>query len=175
MEREKSITDQIKSNRLFILGAGFSAGAGVPLTNRLLPLAMEKLRKEYPEFFLRVDGYAHECASLLDDEIPLDYGGNDFFQELCTFLEYVELSEYAGGNGGPITGREKSWPCATSLPRRWQSTPRKETTSRSYTSASRNNCMPGISSSPSIGTGCWKMPLTKSGSPIPTIFPVRLR
>jgi len=104
----QTVEQQIKPNRLFILGAGFSAAAGVPLTNKLLPLAMEKFRNEYPGLFARVDNYAHECVSLLDGESPVDHSRSDFFQRLCTFLEYIELREYAGGERWSDNGsREK--------------------------------------------------------------------
>jgi NAD-dependent SIR2 family protein deacetylase len=36
----------INKNRLFILGAGFSAGAGIPLMDTLLKLTMDKFLKE---------------------------------------------------------------------------------------------------------------------------------
>lgn len=81
------------NNRVFILGAGFSAEAGIPLTGELLSLAMDKLKKENPELFSGVNYCAQKCFAMSED---INYS-NISFTEFCTFLEYNELREYAGG------------------------------------------------------------------------------
>lgn len=77
------------------MGAGFSAGAGIPLTVKLLQLAMKKFSEECPGLFQRVDNYARECTQYNGND-ELDYSKVDF-SHLCTFLEYIELREYGGG------------------------------------------------------------------------------
>jgi len=99
-----SITNKfIAKNRLFVLGAGFSADAGVPLTGELLSLTMKKFAAECPGLFERVNNYAEVCfrrEGIVYSDIN--------FSDLCTFLEYVELREYAGGERWSDTGsREK--------------------------------------------------------------------
>ena len=94
-----------RNSRVFILGAGFSAGAGVPLTGGLLPLAMKNFAEECPGLFSRIDEY----AGLITDESgsPVDYSKINF-RQLCDFMEYVELNEYAGGERFSDAGcREK--------------------------------------------------------------------
>ncbi len=95
----------VRKNRVFILGAGFSAAAGVPLTAPLLDKAMKKFAAECPGIFERVDGYAKESTGNIDGEV--DYAGVSF-SDLCTFLEYIELREYGGGERWTNAGsREK--------------------------------------------------------------------
>jgi len=96
----------IKGNRTFILGAGFSAGAGIPLTAQLLVLTMQKFSKESYGLFERVDNYVRECIGQYDDK-EVDYSKVDF-SHICTFLEYIELREYGGGERfSNIGSREK--------------------------------------------------------------------
>jgi len=96
----------IKRNRVFILGAGFSAGAGIPLTETLLERTMRKFSTECPGLFERVDRYARESIEQYDEE-ETDYSKVDL-SGLCTFLEYVELREYGGGERWKAEGsREK--------------------------------------------------------------------
>lgn len=83
----------VKKNRVFILGAGFSASAGIPLTESLLDKAMKKFSDECPGIFARVDNYAKEATENIDGEV--DYSRVDF-SDLCTFLEYIELREHGG-------------------------------------------------------------------------------
>jgi len=97
--------EYVKRNRVFILGAGFSAAAGVPLTAPLLEKAMRMFSVECPGIFARVDGYARKTIDNIDSEV--DYGAIDF-SDFCTFLEYVELREYGGGERWTDAGsREK--------------------------------------------------------------------
>ena len=93
-ERRRTYDDFAKRNRLFVLGAGFSADAGVPLTARLLDETMKKFSAECPGVFSRVDGYAKESIGRVHEDV--DYSQLSF-SDLCTFLEYVELREYGGG------------------------------------------------------------------------------
>lgn len=103
----KSIfSNYIKRNRVFILGAGFSADASVPLTASLLRMTMEKFSVECNGLFQRIDRYARESIECYDD-CDLDYGALDF-SDLCTFLEFIELREYGGGERWKEEGsREK--------------------------------------------------------------------
>lgn len=101
-----NLLEHIKRNRLFILGAGFSAAAGVPLTALLLEKAMRKFATECHGIFSRVDRYAREITGDVDGDV--DYTKEGFFPELCTFLEYIELREYGGGGRWSDTeSREK--------------------------------------------------------------------
>jgi hypothetical protein len=104
--RNESFDAYMKSNRVFILGAGFSAAAGVPLTEQLLAIAMDKFETECPGIYARVENYAKESIGC-----PTDTKLNitDLsFSDLCTFLEFVELREYGGGERWSENGsREK--------------------------------------------------------------------
>ena len=51
-------TKWFAENRLFILGAGFSAGARVPLTSALLDRAIALCRVDLPDFAESFDGFA---------------------------------------------------------------------------------------------------------------------
>ncbi|MEP1383094.1 MAG: hypothetical protein ABJK64_04800 [Paraglaciecola sp.] len=95
MEIDNLFDKEVRRCRTFILGAGFSAGAGVPLTAELLSKAMAKFEIECNGIFQRVNNYARECFQIKDDDV-VDYSIVGF-SELCTFLEYIELKEYGGG------------------------------------------------------------------------------
>ena len=102
---EKSFADYRRTRRVFILGAGFSAAAGIPLTGPLLRRAMANFEVACPGIFERVDNYAR-------DLIPAHKGRVDYskfsFSDLCTHLEFVELREYGGGERWSHAGsREK--------------------------------------------------------------------
>lgn len=95
----------VKRNRVFILGAGFSVGAGIPLTDELLACAMKKFADECPGIYERVESYAKEILGSVDVELDL---GKLRFADLCTFLEFIELREYGGGERWNENGsREK--------------------------------------------------------------------
>lgn len=97
--------EQITPNRVFVLGAGFSAAAGIPMTDALMSASMKKFADECPGIFERVDGYAKESIDNIDDDV--DYFSIDL-AHLCTFLEYIELREYGGGERWRDSGsREK--------------------------------------------------------------------
>jgi hypothetical protein len=99
------IEQYVKQNRVFVLGAGFSAAAGIPLTQELLILAMNKFSSECPGIYSRVENYARECAGLTEGSLDLS---KISFSELCTFLEFIELREYGGGERWNDNGsREK--------------------------------------------------------------------
>lgn len=95
---------RVKQNRLFILGAGFSAAAGIPMIGQLLFDSMQLFKLECPGLFERVNNYAKICFS---SEQEVDYTQVNF-SDFCTFLEYVELREYGGGERWSERGsREK--------------------------------------------------------------------
>ena len=93
LDDRKSFEQYGKRNRVFILGAGFSAGADIPLTEELLATAMKKFAIECPGIYSRVENYAKESLGT-DEDLDLKKLS---FSELCTFLEYIELREYGGG------------------------------------------------------------------------------
>lgn len=84
--------DTLANAKVFFLGAGFSAGANIPLTNILLPKAARLFRMEAPGIFERLNNYANDL------DIDLD-GAPDAveFARLCTYLDFVELREHGGG------------------------------------------------------------------------------
>lgn len=95
----------VRKNRVFILGAGFSAAAGVPLTNELLEQALKLFSTECPGVYSRVESYALEALGSKSESLTVS---DLSFSELCTFLEYVELREYGGGERWSSQGsREK--------------------------------------------------------------------
>ena len=95
MKGTDSFEMKIKKNRTFILGAGFSAAAGIPMIGELLNQAMNRFKIGCNGIFQRVDNYARECFQV-DDSYEVEYSSISF-SELCTFLEYIELKEYGGG------------------------------------------------------------------------------
>ena len=95
---------RIKENRLFILGAGFSAAAGIPMIGKLLLDSMQLFSFECPGLFERVNNYARTCFSIEKD---VDYTQVNF-ADFCTFLDYIELREFGGGERWSDRGsREK--------------------------------------------------------------------
>jgi hypothetical protein len=82
----------IQKGRVFFLGAGFSAGAGVPLTNVLLPKASDLFRQQAGGLFQRIGWFAS------DADVNLD-GAPDAqdLARLCTQLDFMELREHGGG------------------------------------------------------------------------------
>jgi hypothetical protein len=83
----------IQKGRIFILGAGFSAGAGIPMTATLLEQAMQLFRSECPGVFERVQNYAQIAFGLEASERDYKTIG---LSDLCTFLDYAELRESGG-------------------------------------------------------------------------------
>lgn len=98
----------VRGNRIFFLGAGFSAAAGVPLTGTLLSSAMGLFASECPGLYSRVEGYARDAFSIpRSSASPVDYSQLSF-ADLCTFIEYIELKEFGGGERWNDSGcREK--------------------------------------------------------------------
>ncbi|MBU0739519.1 MAG: hypothetical protein KJ981_05220 [Alphaproteobacteria bacterium] len=84
--------NDIRKGRVFFLGAGFSAGAGVPLTNVLLPKASNLFRQQAGGLFERIGWFAS------DADVSLD-GAPDAqdLARLCTQLDFMELREHGGG------------------------------------------------------------------------------
>jgi len=94
LDDRNSFEQYVKRNRVFILGAGFSAGAGIPLTEELLASAMKKFAIECPGIYSRLENYAKESLGSIDEDLDI---AKLSFSELCTFLEFIELREYGGG------------------------------------------------------------------------------
>lgn len=94
LDDRNSFEQYVKRNRVFILGGGFSVGAGIPLTEELLASAMRKFSIECPGIYSRVENYAKESIGSMDNDLDLSRVS---FSELCTFLEFIELREYGGG------------------------------------------------------------------------------
>jgi hypothetical protein len=53
---------KLEDGRIFFLGAGFSAGAGVPLTSALLPAAISLFRAEAGGLLQRLENYANDVG-----------------------------------------------------------------------------------------------------------------
>lgn len=99
---------RVRGSRTFILGAGFSAGAGIPLTGQLLSKAMELFAAECPGLYSRVEGYVRTAFSVSRHEQQAIDFAELGFSDLCTFIEYIELKEYGGGERWSDSGsREK--------------------------------------------------------------------
>ncbi len=98
------LKDPIKSSRLFLIGAGFSLDAVIPLTNDLFKLSMYNFSLDFPNVYKRIINIAKTCFSIDGD---IDFS-NLSFANFCTFLEYKELREFAGGERWSENGsREK--------------------------------------------------------------------
>ena len=81
--------------RIFIIGAGFSVHAGLPLGNQLLEMVRENIRNKYGkdnklegdlEWYLK---YRQRCDGL-DQDHPVDYE---------RFMSYLDLEHYLGLKG----------------------------------------------------------------------------
>lgn len=95
----------IRKCRVFVLGAGFSAAAGVPLTVALLSEALQMFAAECPGIYARVEKYAKKAMGAASADLDIAHLS---FSELCTFLEFIELREYGGGERWSENGsREK--------------------------------------------------------------------
>lgn len=104
-DHKAAFAAEIRKCRVFVLGAGFSAAAGVPLTVALLSEAMQLFAAECPGIYARVEGYAKEAMGAASDALDI---AKLSFSELCTFLEFIELREYGGGERWSENGsREK--------------------------------------------------------------------
>lgn len=97
--------NRVKKNRVFILGAGFSDAAKIPLTAQLLQKTMKKFSVECPGLYERVNDYVQQSIANVGKEVDYSTVG---LSDLCTFLEYIELREYGGGERWSNAGsREK--------------------------------------------------------------------
>lgn len=104
-DHKAAFAAEIRKCRVFVLGAGFSAAAGVPLTVELLNEALQLFAAECPGIYARVEGYAKEAIGTASGALDIS---NLSFSELCTFLEFIELREYGGGERWSENGsREK--------------------------------------------------------------------
>lgn len=104
-DHKATFAAEVRKCRVFVLGAGFSAAAGVPLTVELLNEALRRFAVECPGIYSRVEGYAKEAMGAASEALDI---ANLSFSELCTFLEFIELREYGGGERWSENGsREK--------------------------------------------------------------------
>jgi hypothetical protein len=104
-EDHEAYAAEVRKNRVFVLGAGFSAAAGVPLTVELLRQALQLFAAECPGIYARVERHALEALGDTGSALDIDKVS---FSELCTFLEFIELREYGGGERWSENGsREK--------------------------------------------------------------------
>ena len=71
---------RVASSRVFVLGAGFSAAAGVPKIGSLLNLTMKRFEKQSPGIYSRVKSCVRTCFSLGTTE-P-DYADLDFAERM---------------------------------------------------------------------------------------------
>jgi hypothetical protein len=88
--------DSLHKTRTFVLGAGFSAGAGIPTTDKLLHEAFKLMSYECDGIYQRIESYAKVC---FDNKLPLlkqDLGAFNF-SKLCSYLHHIEMTEYGGG------------------------------------------------------------------------------
>ena len=92
----------IERGRVFFLGAGFSAGAGVPLTNVLLPKAAALFRDQASGLFERIGWWAS------DADVDLNGRPNAVdLARLCTQLDFMELREHGGGERWSVEGSQE--------------------------------------------------------------------
>lgn len=82
----------IEAGRIFFLGAGFSAGANIPLMNKLLPAALNIFKEEASGLYERLSGHAQDLDLNLRSEVCAVN-----FVQLCTYLDFMELREHGGG------------------------------------------------------------------------------
>ncbi|MCD6034646.1 MAG: hypothetical protein K0R63_387 [Rickettsiales bacterium] len=90
-----SFSRYVKARRVFVLGAGFSADAGIPMTGTLLQKAIDKSRAECPGLFERICNQVRSCFGI-ENAVTLEFDKLPF-SEIMTFLHYIELSEHGGG------------------------------------------------------------------------------
>ncbi len=91
-----STEDFLKNRRTFVLGAGFSAAAGIPLTNDLLQRALQGFRLSAPGLLKRIEGQAQICFENRKSIEKQDLNAEGF-AKLCSYLHFLELGEHAGG------------------------------------------------------------------------------
>lgn len=88
--------DSLYKRRVFVLGAGFSAAAGIPMTDALLKQALCLMRSECSGIYSRIESYAKICfenkLELLNQDLGF-YG----FKKLSSYLHYIEMTEHGGG------------------------------------------------------------------------------
>lgn len=84
----------MRASRVFFLGSGFSAEARVPMTGPLFKEAMRLFADECPGLSKRVETYVKGCFGL-GSNAPQYESLN--LAEVCTYLHYIELREYGGG------------------------------------------------------------------------------
>lgn len=82
----------LEAGRIFFLGAGFSAGANIPLMNKLLTASLNIFNEEASGLYERLSWHAQD----LDLDLNSEVCASDFVQ-LCTYLDFMELREHGGG------------------------------------------------------------------------------
>lgn len=92
---DSAFEDRVRSSRVFILGAGFSAGAGVPLTADLMSDAMRIADVEIPGIAKRIRRHVDTCFNLRGGDPDF---GTLSLSDICTFLHYIELRERDSGD-----------------------------------------------------------------------------
>lgn len=88
--------NSLEKRRTFVLGAGFSAGAGIPTTNKLLHKALKLMEIECYGLYQKIEDYAKICfkndLSIIDQNLETSK-----FIKLSSYLHYVEMTEFGGG------------------------------------------------------------------------------
>lgn len=88
--------NSLEKTRTFVLGAGFSAGAGIPTTDKLLHEAFRLMAVECDGLYQRIERYAKFCfgnkLSIIDQNLETPN-----FIKLSSYLHYVEMTEFGGG------------------------------------------------------------------------------
>lgn len=97
---------EMRGQRLFLLGAGFSAAAGLPLTSELLPLV-----KSVVQEYLSVDGFTHLEAAIEDYEEFLaatDPSSEFNLEEFGAWLDWEHALRLRGSDTFSQHGNEPS-------------------------------------------------------------------
>jgi len=90
-------------NNVYILGAGFSAEANIPLTSSLLNKAIDLIKKEDKSIYDDLNYLVESYYKI--DSATIDYGFINL-SELLTILHYEEISGYSSKNQTEI-GRSR--------------------------------------------------------------------
>lgn len=93
----------MKKSRLFVLGAGFSAGAAIPMTNELLKGAIKLMKEEALPIYQRIENSAKIC---FENDKALDNQELDFygFVKLSSFLHYIDMRNWGGSERWSAAG-----------------------------------------------------------------------
>ena len=86
----RAFENRVRTSRVFILGAGFSAGAGIPLTADLMIDAMRIADGEASGVATRIRRHIDTCFNLRGGDPDLR---SLSMSDICTYLHYLELRE----------------------------------------------------------------------------------